>query len=164
MGMFTQKINNKEETILPTTSKNIAVIVLGKFLSAVAVILITFAFSLIYYIILCIFAGKITNIQTVLTTLIGFLLVSMSYISFGMLISSLTKNQIVAGVVTAILIALSSYLPNISLMFSIISPAYLFQKYPYGIIATTESITLILQTLMFITITILLINKRKIQK
>ena len=164
MGMFTQKINNKEETILPTTSKKIALIVLGKFLSAVAVILITFVFSLIYYIILCIFAGKITNIQTVVTTLIGFLLVSMSYISFGMLISSLTKNQIVAGVVTAILIALSSYLPNISLMFSIISPAYLFQKYPYGIIATTESITLILQTLMFITITILLINKRKIQK
>lgn len=164
MGMFTQKTNNKEETILPTTSKKIALIVLGKFLSAVAVVLITFVFSLIYYIILCIFAGKITNIQTVLTTLIGFLLVSMSYISFGMLISSLTKNQIVAGVVTAILIALSSYLPNISLMFSIISPAYLFQKYPYGIIATTESITLILQTLMFITITILLINKRKIQK
>ena len=82
MGMFIEE--NKKETLKNTSPRNIAFIVLGKFLSAVIVIGITAVLSLIYYIITCVFANSIANIQAVITTLIGFILVSMSYISFGM--------------------------------------------------------------------------------
>lgn len=164
MGSFAGKRKTGTDTLLFTSTRSEILIVLGKFLSAVVMTIIIAIISLVYYVIVCSFTNQIVNIQSVITTLIGFLLVSMSYISFWMLVSSLIENQIIAGVVTAVLIVLSSYLPNLSLAFSVISPVYLFKKYPYGILATTSSIIMILQIIMFITLTIIFIEKRKILK
>lgn len=161
MGMFSGERKNGTETLLLTSSRSITSIVLGKFFAALIVILITEAFSLMYYIILCIFAGGITDVSATLTTLLGFLLLTMSYISFGMLISSLTENQIIAGILTIILLLVSWFIPNLSEVFYIISPIALFQKYPEGILAVGESIILLAQTLMFIVLTVTVMQRRK---
>ena len=161
MGMFAGERKNGTETLLLTSSRGITSIVLGKFFAAVLVIIITEIVSLMYYIILCCFAGGITNVPETIATLIGFILMTMSYISFGMLISSLTENQIIAGVVTVVLLLASWFLPNFSETLYIISPIALFQKYPEGIIAAKETITLLTQTIMFILLTIIVMQRRK---
>ena len=161
MGMFAGERKNGTETLLLTSSRSITGIVIGKFLAALVVILITEVFSLMYYAILCFFAGEITGVSTTITTLIGFILLSMSYISFGMFISSLTENQIIAGVATIVLLLVSWFIPNLSSSLFILSPINLFQKFPEGMIAVGETITLLLQTLMFIVLTIIIMQRRK---
>lgn len=161
MGMFAGERKNGTEVLLLTSSRSITSIVIGKFLAAFVVIIITEIFSLMYYAILCFFAGEIASISNTMSTLIGFMLLTMSYISFGMFISSLTENQIIAGVITVILLLVSWFIPNLSEAFYIISPIALFQKYPEGIIAVEESITLITQTVMFILFTIIVMQRRK---
>lgn len=161
MGMFAGERKNGTETLLLTSSRSITSIVFGKLLSALAVIVITEIFSLMYYAILIYFAGGITGLSAVISTLIGFLLVTMSYISFGMCISSLTENQIIAGVVTVVILLASRFLPNLSEVLYMISPIALFKKYPEGIIAAKETITLITQIVMFIILTIIVMQRRK---
>ena len=161
MGMFSSERKNGTETLLLTSSRSITSIVLGKFLAALVVIVITEIFSLMYYVIVCIFAGGITDLSITLATLGGFILLTMTYIAIGMFISSLTENQIIAGVATIILLILTWFLPNMSSAFNIISPLYQFQKYPQGIIAIDETITLISQTVLFILLTIIVMQRRK---
>jgi len=161
MGMFAGERKNGTETLLLTSSRSITSIVIGKFLAALAVIIITEIFSLMYFAILCFFAGGITGLTTTITTLIGFIFLAMSYISFGMFISSLTENQIIAGVATIVLLLVSWFIPNISSSFFILSPINLFQKFPQGMIPVGETITLLSQTLMFIVLTIIVMQRRK---
>lgn len=161
MGTFAGERKNGTETLLLTSSRSITSIVLGKFLAALVVIIITEIFSLMYYAIICYFAGGITGLPETISTLIGFILVTMSYISFGIFISSLTENQIISCVATIVLLVASWYLPHLHDSFYILSPISLFQKYLAGIIALGESITLITQTIMFILLTIVILQRRK---
>ena len=161
MGMFSSERKNGTETLLLTSPRSIISIVMGKFLAALIVILITEVFSLIYYVIICIFAGGITGLTVTLSTLLGFVLLTMSYIAFGMFISSLTENQIIAGVVTIILLLASWFLPEMSSAFNVISPLYQFQKFPEGIFPINETITLLTQTALFILLTIVVMQRRK---
>ena len=161
MGMFAGERKNGTETLLLTSSRSITSITLGKFLAAVGVIIITGIFSLIYYVILCFFAGEIVNVSETITTLIGFLLVTMAYISFGMFISSLTENQIIAGAATIVLLLVSWFIPNLSSSLEILSPIVFFQKFPGGLIPIKESITLLSLTVMFILFTVIVMQRRK---
>ena len=161
MGAFAAERKNGTETILLTSPRSITSIVLGKFLAALVVIIIAEICSLMYFAILCYFAGGITGVVESIATLIGFLLVTMAYISFGLFISSLTENQIIAGVATIVVLIASWFLPNLSESLYILSPINLFQKYPEGIIAARESITLITLTVMFLLLTIVGLQRRK---
>ena len=161
MGMFAGERKNGTETLLITSSRSITGIALGKFLAAVLVIIITEICSLMYYIILCSFAGGITNVPETISTLIGFVLMTMSYISFGMFISSLTENQIIAGVVTVVLLLASWFIPNLSDSLYILSPIALFQKFPEGMIAVKETIILLMQTVLFFILTVIVMQRRK---
>ncbi len=164
MAMFAGERKNGTETLLLTSSRSITSIVLGKFLAAFMVIVITAIFSLMYYVIVCIFAHGLTNVPQTITTIIGFLLVAMAYLSVGMFISSLTENQIISGVATIVLLLISMFIPNLSENLGIISPVYLFSKYPNGILAVEESITLLSLTAMFILLTIIVMQRRKVLK
>ena len=161
MGAFAAERKNGTETLLLTSPRSITSIVLGKFLAALVVIIIAEICSLMYFAILCYFAGGITGVVESIATLIGFLLVTMAYISFGLFISSLTENQIIAGVATIVVLLASWFLPNLSESLYILSPINLFQKYPEGIIAARESITLITLTVMFLLLTIVGLQRRK---
>ncbi len=161
MGAFAGERKNGTETLLLTSSRSITSIVIGKFLAALAVIIIAELFSFMYYAILCIFAGTITGVAETISTLIGFILLTMSYISFGLFISSLTENQIIAGVATIVLLVVSWFIPNLSESFYILSPISLFQKYPEGIIAVRETIVLLTQTIMFTLLTVVSLQRRK---
>lgn len=73
-------------------------IIMGKFLGAVALYSLMLAVTAIHMIILFVYGNP--EWKPILSGYLGLLLMGASFISIGLLISSLTKNQIVAGMVT----------------------------------------------------------------
>ena len=73
-------------------------IILGKFVGAMALYSVMLAVTLIHIAVLFIYGNP--EWKPIFTAYIGLLLLGSCFISLGLLISSLTKNQIVAGMVT----------------------------------------------------------------
>jgi ABC-2 type transport system permease protein len=73
-------------------------IIMGKFLGAVALYAMMLAVTSIHMVVLFIYGNP--EWKPIVTGYLGLLLMGASFISIGLLISSLTKNQIVAGMVT----------------------------------------------------------------
>ena len=159
MRMFAEERKNGTEQLLLTSPRNMIEITLGKFLAATLVILITEIFTLVYFGILCYF--KTPDIPAVAVSMLGFLLLSMAYIAFGMFISSLTENQIIAAVVTIAAFVLTWLAPNISM--KLVSFSLIEQFYPFvtGVFPIAETINLLLLTIMFIILTIIVMKRRK---
>ena len=162
MRLFAEERKNGTEELLLTSPRSITSIVLGKFFAAVAVILITVIISLMYYVIVS-FLGE-TNIAIVLVTILGFVLLGMAAISFGMLASSITENQIIAAIITIAFLVVPWFLIDISDIFEGINLMDKFLKFPYGLISITDTVSLITFTVMCILITILIMKRRKTVK
>lgn len=73
-------------------------IIMGKFLGAVALYSLMLAVTAIHIIILFIYGNP--EWKPIVSGYVGLLLMGASFISIGLLISSVTRNQIVAGMVT----------------------------------------------------------------
>ena len=162
MRMFSEERKNGTEQLLITSPRSMVTIVLGKFLAAILVIVITEIFTLIYFGIICYF--KTPDIPTVLTTMLGFLLLSMAYISLGMFISSLTENQIIAGISTIAIFILTWLAPNISSSLTSVSLIEKFYPFATGVFPITETISLLSIAVMFVTLTMIIMKRRKLVK
>ena len=88
-------------------------------------------------------------------------MLSMAYISFGMFASSITENQIIAGVLTIGFFIITWFLPNFSTVLSPLSLINMFDKFPSGLIALEEIITYITFTAFFIILTIIVLQRKK---
>jgi ABC-2 type transport system permease protein len=133
--------------------------VLGKFISAMIIIAITEICTLFYLGILFYFGTP--YIPTALVTLLGFFLLSMAYVSFGMFASSITENQIIAGVITIAFFIITWFLPYFSDILSPLSLINMFEKFPSGVIAIEEITTYITYTIFFVLLTIIVLQRRK---
>ena len=162
MRMFAEERKNGTEQLLLTSPRSVTSIVLGKFFAAVAVILITLIFSIIYPVIISFFGN--VNIPTLIVTMLGFLLVAMAAISIGMLASSITENQIIAAIITIVVLVAPWFLVDISTIFSSIDLIDKFLKFPNGLISVADLVSLLSITVMCISITIILIKRRKMVK
>ena len=79
MRMFSEERKNGTEQLILTTPISITKVVLGKLIAALGVIGITLIISMMYYIIVSFFAK--TSIMPVISSIIGFLLISTAAIS-----------------------------------------------------------------------------------
>ena len=162
MRMFSEERKNSTEQLLLTSPRSVTSIVLGKFFAALAVIFITLIFSIIYSVIVSFF-GNI-NVPRTIVTMFGFLLVAMAAISIGMLASSITENQIVAAIITIVVLVAPWFLVDISSVFSSINLIDKFMSFPYGLISIADVVSLLSITVMCILLTIVLIKRRKAVK
>lgn len=162
MRTFAEERKTGTEQLLLTSPRSITSIVLGKFFAAVTVIAITLVISLMYFAIVSCFAKA--NIVTVLVTMLGFLLLGMAAISFGMLASSITENQIIAAIITIAFLVVPWFLVDMNSIFSKINLMDLFMKFPYGLISIKDVVSLISFTVMCLLLTILFMKRRKTVK
>ncbi len=162
MRMFSEERKNGTEQLLLTSPRSVTSIVLGKFFAAVAIILITILFSIIYAIIISFFGD--VAIPTLIVTMIGFLLLAMAAVSIGMLASSITENQIIAAILTIGILVAPWFLVDMSEIFSSIDLIDKFLSFATGSIAIADVISLLSITVMCILITIILIKRRKTVK
>ena len=159
MNMFAGERKNGTDQIIMTSPKSITGIVLGKFIAALIVVLITEVFSLIYLAIISHFGTP--DISTLGTTLLGFILLTMAYISFGQLASSITDQPIIAYIITFVFFFASMYIKNLSNIFSMVSFIDLYEKFVNGIIPIEETVQLITFTITCIILTIIILQRRK---
>ena len=162
MRMFSEERKTGTEQLLLTSPRSITSIVLGKFFAAAIIIAITEAFTMIYYFILLYF-GK-PSLFISLTTLLGFFLLSLAYISFGMFVSSITENQIIAAVITIGGLLAIWFIPDFNSILSTFSLIAKFEKFPNGIITCSGIISFVSFSLLFILLTIITLQKRKSTK
>lgn len=159
MRMFAEERKTGTEQLLYTSPRSITSIVLGKFLASMIVIVITEILTLVYLAVLYFFGTP--HLQTVFVTLLGFFLLSMAYISFGMFASSITENQIIAGVITIGFFIITWFLPNFSEALSSLSLINMFNKFPSGLIAIEEIVTYLTFTVVFVLLTIIMLQRKK---
>ena len=162
MRMFAEERKNGTEQLLLTSPRSVTSIVLGKFLAAVAVILITLIISIVYAVIISFFGN--VNIPTLIVTMVGFLLVAMAAISIGMLTSSITENQIISAILTIVILVAPWFLVDMSSIFSSIDLIDKFSSFPSGLVSIADTVCLLSITIMCILITIILIKRRKAVK
>ena len=147
------------EQLLLTSPLSITKVVLGKFIAATLIVAITEICTFLYFGILCYFGTP--HITTALVTLLGFLLLAMSYISFGILASSITENQIIAGVITIGFFILTWFLPQFSSIFTNFSLINMFSKFQTGQIDIADTVTFVTFTISCILLTIIVMQRRK---
>lgn len=159
MNMFAGERKNGTDQLIMTSPKSITGIVIGKIFASMIVVLITEIFSLMYLAIINYFGTP--DVSTLFTTLIGFLLLTIAYISLGAFASSLTDQPIIAYIITFAVLFASMYVTNISSIFSMISFLNLFAKFTEGIIPVLETVQLVSFTVVCILLTIINLQRKK---
>ena len=162
MRMFAEERKTGTEQLLMTSPVSIFKIVMGKLFSALVVIIITLLLSLIFCGITSFF-GKV-NIVATLVAILGFILISISALAVGMFASSITENQIISGIITIAFLIISLFVGNISTIFSSFTLIDLYLPFAQGIISIENLISLILFALLFISLTIIVLKRRKLVK
>lgn len=159
MRTIAEERKSGTEQLILTSPLSITKVVLGKFIAATLIVVITELCTFLYFGILCFFG--VPHITTALVTLLGFLLLAMSYISFGILASSITENQIIAGVITLGFFILTWFLPNFSDIFTSFSLINMFSKFPTGQIDIADTVTFITFTISCLLLTVIFMQRRK---
>ena len=163
MRMFSEERKNGTEQLLLTSPRSVTSIVLGKFFAACFVVLISTFATLIYYGILCYF-GK-PHFASSIVAILGFSLLSMAYVSFGMFASSLTENQVISAIISVGFFLLLWFLPNMVRVLSNYSLMDAFySSFMQGTISIANLVLLLSFTIMFILFTIMVIQRRKLVK
>ena len=160
MRMFSEERKSGTEQLLLTSPRSVTSIVLGKFIAAALVVLVSVAATLMYYAILCYFGEP--QLGKSLVAILGFALLALAYISFGMFASSLTENQIIAAVISVAFFMISWFLPGFSsafVNFSLMDAFYM--SFVNGTISIQNLVLLLSFTVLFIIFTIMVIQRRK---
>ncbi len=98
MRLMAEETKQKTDQLLLTSPLPITSIILGKYLAALAVFLLTLIVTIIYPIILS-SMGEIF-VPQIIGGYVGFFLLGASLISVGLFVSTLTENQVIAAVVS----------------------------------------------------------------
>lgn len=159
MRSFAEERKNGTEQLLLTSPISITKIVIGKFITALAIVVITEICTFMYFGILCHYG--IPKITTTFATLLGFLLFVMAYIAFGMLSSSITENQIIAGIISIGFFIITWVLPEFNSSLESYSFINMFYKYTQGQIDIGDTVTFITFTITCLLLTAVVMQRRK---
>ncbi|HVO37564.1 MAG TPA: ABC transporter permease [Spirochaetia bacterium] len=97
MRLISEETRQKTDQLLITSPLTVTGIVLGKYLAAVGVFVITLLITVLYPVIMSFFALGGLGWWEILGGYIGFLLLGSCFISVGLFISSCTENQLIAA-------------------------------------------------------------------
>lgn len=159
MRSFSEERKNGTEQLLLTSPVSVTKIVLAKFISALAIVLVALLCTLLYMSIICFFGTP--DIPAALVTILGFVLLCMAYISFGIFASSLTENQIIAAMISIITFVITWVLPELIASGSGFSLINMFYKFTTGQIDIAYTITYLAFTVLCLILTITVMQRRK---
>lgn len=162
MRMFSEERKTGTEQLLLTSPVGTFRIIMGKFISALIVILITLLISLMFFVITSYFGEP--NLKATLVAIFGFILISMAEISIGMFASSLTENQIISGVITVAFLVITLFAGSVIPILSKLTLIEYYLNFALGVISLENIISLVLFTFVFISFTMIIMQRRKLVK
>jgi ABC-2 type transport system permease protein len=166
MRLFSEEYKLRTDQLLLTVPTDLWEIVLGKFLAVLSVIVVSLAFTLMWVVVIYIYGVVETGV--ILGNYVAIICISAAFISVGMLISSLTENQIIASIGTLGLLLALFVVNTITMksaitgLTSIVSWFSLFRRYQ-GFILGVFSIADIFYYISF-TGTVLFLTTRILER
>jgi ABC-2 type transporter. len=168
MRLLSEEKRQKTDQLLLTAPTSLFGIVFGKFLSA----LVVFAIGISSTILFAFTMAAYTSIDTgaVIGSIFGLLLFGAALISIGLFFSSLTENQIIAFIVSFLVMLLlfminsfSSVVNNstVSSIISNLSTQARFSNFSMGIMSLSDMIYYVSIAAIFIFLTIRVLEKRR---
>lgn len=112
MRIMAEENRQRTDQLLLTSPLSLRSIVLGKYLSALSVFGVVMAVTCCYPLILTKFGT--TNLKIAYACIFGFFLLGGAYIAIGLFVSTMTESQIVAAVVTFVIILVTSLMDGIA--------------------------------------------------
>lgn len=159
MWTFSGERKSGTEQLLLTSPVSMVGVVIAKFVSAFLLILIPVICTLMYFGILCFF--EVPNVPIYVCSVIGFLLLSMTFISFGVFASSLVESPIIAGILTFAFVFASTWIPYLVKSMSDLSLIDKFISFLYGQISIENVILYVTITVLFLLMTMIIMQRRK---
>ena len=159
MWTFAGERKSGTEQILLTAPVSMLGVVIAKFLVSLILVVIPLICTLMYFGILCFF--EVPNIPIYLTSMLGFLLLSMCYMSFGILVSSLTESPIISGILTFAFVSATTWMPEFVSSLESFSLINKFITFLYGQIDITAIILFVTFTILCIFNTMIIMQRRK---
>ncbi len=169
MKLLSEERKNKTDQLLLTAPVSLTSIVLGKYLAAVTVFLVTLVVSAIYPITLFLYGNP--SLVEILNGYLGFFLLGSALIAVGLLMSGLSENQVTAAVSTfGVLLLLwlggdvLSSLVSVDWINSVLdwfSVYNRFQNFTSGLLSITQVIYYISFSAVFVFLTIRLLESRR---
>ena len=159
MWTFAGERKSGTEQILLTAPVSMLGVVIAKFLVSLILVVIPLICTLMYFGILCFF--EVPNIPIYFTSMLGFLLLSMCYMSFGILVSSLTESPIISGILTFAFVSATTWMPEFVSSLESFSLINKFITFLYGQIDITAIILFVTFTILCILITMIIMQRRK---
>lgn len=168
MRSFSEEKKQKTEQCILTAPVSLAGVVMGKFLSAFVVYLIGISCTVVYAVTVSFFAQPDWNV--VLGNITGLVLLGASFVALGILISSLTENQMVAAILSMVLILALYILQVIANYVSIewiataltsIAFSSRYQTFTAGILDFSNVLFFVSATVVFLFLTVRVLEKRR---
>ncbi len=179
MKTFSEEKRTKTEQLLLTSPIRISSMVLGKFLAAFTMFVISMALSSINFLVVfnyavdsILAASRGPNIAMLFGNMFALLLVGMVFIAIGMFVSSLTENQFASVLITIVILlgfllvgAFSSLIQSdaIRTVLSWLSIYSRFQNFSYGMFDIGALIYYISVAGVFIFLTVRVFEARRIK-
>lgn len=168
MRSFSEEKKQKTEQCILTAPVSLFGIVLGKFLGAFVVYLIGISCTAVYAVVVSFFATPDWNV--VLGNILGLVLLGASFIALGILVSSLTENQMVSAIVSMVLIlvlyilqVVANYVSVewISKFLSSVAFSYRYQTFTSGILDLSNVLFFVSAVVIFMFLTVRVLEKRR---
>jgi len=168
MRAFSEEKRQKTDQALLTAPVSLFSIVFGKFLAAFTIYAIGLSCTVIFGVIL----GSCATIETfaIVGNIIAMLLVGAAFITIGLFVSNLTESQIVAVIVSFILLLFAFFLENIASLVPVqiiadilanISVSTHYSNFSYGIFSLSDAVYYISVALLFMFFTVRMLEKRR---
>lgn len=169
MRLFAEERKTKTDQLLITLPITLTDIVIGKYCAALCVFLTGIVFTFLYGSVLLFFGGfELWNIAGSYT---GLITAASAFISIGLFISAMTENQVIAGVVSYVVLLalwmvgyLGAYYQVTGLPRQImdwLSLSGRFQEFGVGIFDPSSIVYYVSITAIFLLLTVQLLEKRR---
>lgn len=115
MRVVAEENRQKTDQLLYTSPISITKVILGKYLAVLTlfaagvVVITTYPFIILHY-------NSDVQLSMAFSAIIGFFLLGAAYIAIGMFISSMTESQVIAAVVSFIVMIVTFLMPNLTTM------------------------------------------------
>ncbi len=168
MRLLSEEMKNKTDQLLLTSPVSLIGIVVGKYLAAVAVFLISLIITGAYPIILYLFSSP--ALGEILGGYLGFFLMGAAFIAVGLFVSSLTENQVISAVATfgvlLLLWLMDMIVPFIQNRHIVSAVQWLsilqrFQDFTLGVLSLEPIVYYISFAVAFIFLTIRVLEKKR---
>ncbi|HHW58429.1 MAG TPA: ABC transporter permease subunit [Clostridia bacterium] len=167
MRLIAEDMKTGTDQLLLTSPITVTDIVIGKFLSAVLVYLVALVITFLYPIYLKIYSSP--DMGPVISGYIGLFLIGVTFISMGIFASSITENQMIAGIIGFALILgfwLISWLGDVftgraRVIFQSLSFFDRLNNFQKGIVNLSDAVFFISVIVFFIFLTIRVVDKRR---